>query len=266
MFISNQIIPPNLTLRSTGNGWYNLCRRKAHVYIQDVKYDMLVFMNMAETIASSPNEEQSALTISINNLAEQIPYPDGIFRHLLRLPIWLYRLGLGSLMNFMHIMVLTTRGRTTGLPRHTAIEYRAHGRKIYVVSAWGVRPQWYQNLLINPIVGLRQGQRSLKARARKVDDPDEALRALYLFRKTAPAIYDSLMARLSGENAINGKTLPNVSHEFTVVRLDPEETAENLPTVTDDLKTFWLFALLTGTITLALMLFAGTRRSKNHHG
>ncbi len=222
---------------------------------------------MAETIrqTSTPDEEQPAPTISINNLAEQIPYPGGIFRYLMRLPIWLYRLGLGDLMNIMHIMVLTTRGRTTGLPRHTAIEYRAHGSKTYLVSAWGTRPQWYQNLLINPIVSVRQGQRSLKAHARKVDDPDEALRALYLFRKTAPAIYDPVLARLSSESAINIKTLPNVSHEFTVVRLDPENSAENLPTVTDDLKPFWLFALLAGTITLVLMLFIGTRRTKNHH-
>jgi len=221
-------------------------------------------MNMAEYIASSSNEEQSAPTISINNWAEQIPYPDGIFRHLLRLPIWFYRLGLGSLMNVMHIMVLTTRGRTTGLPRHTAIEYRAHGSKIYLVSAWGTRPQWYQNLLINPIVSLRQGQRSFKAHAHLVDDPDEALRALYLFRKTAPAIYDPVLTRLSSESAINGKTLPNVSHEFTVVRLDPEANAENLPTVTDDLKTLWLFAFLVAALTLALIFLAGTRRSKNH--
>lgn len=223
-------------------------------------------MKMAETIASSANEEQSTPTISINSLAEQIPYPNGIFRHLLRLPIWFYRLGLGSLMNFIHIMVLTTRGRTTGIPRHTAIEYRAHGSKIYVVSAWGSRPQWYQNLLVNPIVSLRQGKRSFKASAHKVDDPDEALRALYLFRKTAPVIYDPVLARLSSENAINGKTLPNVSHEFTVVRLDPEDSAEHLPTVTEDLKAFWLIALLVGTITFILILFAGTRRTKNHHG
>lgn len=221
---------------------------------------------MAETILSSSNEAQSPPTISINNLAEQIPYPDGIFRYLVRLPIWLYRLGLGSLMNFAHIMVLTTRGRTSGAPRHTAIEYRAHGSKTYIISAWGSRPQWYQNLLKNPIVSLRQGTRSFKARARSVEDPDEALRALYLFRKTAPVIYDPVLARLSSENAINGKNLPNVSHEFTVVRLDPEESSENLPTVTDDLKSFWLFALLAGALAVIMIVSAGARRPQNHHG
>ena len=48
------------------------------------------------------------------------------------------------------------------------------------------------------------------------------------------------------------------------MRLDPEETAENLPTVTDDLKKFWMYALVVGGITLVLMLFAGARRTKNH--
>jgi deazaflavin-dependent oxidoreductase (nitroreductase family) len=219
-----------------------------------------VFVIMREYIAqASPrSEQQPAPTLSINSLAEQIPYPGGIFRYLLRLPIWVYRLGLGGFIRFMHIMVLTTRGRSSGLPRHTAIEYRTHGSKTYVVSAWGTRPHWYQNLLANPIVSLRQGQRSINARARVVDDPNEALRALYLFRKTAPAYYDSLLARLSSKEAVNGKTLPNVSHEFTIVRLDPEANAEAPAAVSDDLKLFWLLA---GTLAVVLIVFAWMRRN-----
>jgi deazaflavin-dependent oxidoreductase (nitroreductase family) len=219
---------------------------------------------MDEYITQAPPQsaQQPAPTISINNLAEQIPYPNGIFRHLLRLPTWLYRLGLGSFMSFMHIMVLTTRGRNSGLPRHTAIEYRAHGSKIYIVSAWGTRPQWYQNLLVNPVVSLRQGQRSINARAHVVDDPNEALRALYLFRKTAPAVYDPLMARLSSKEAVSGRTLPNISHEFTIVRLDPEANGEAPATVADDLKQFWLLA---GIIALLFIIFAWMRRTENHH-
>ena len=75
----------------------------------------------------------------LHSLADRLPYPQGLGRWLLRLPLLLYRLGLGWLANSFRLMVLTTWGRKSGLPRHTAIEYRAHGSKIYVISAWGSR-------------------------------------------------------------------------------------------------------------------------------
>jgi deazaflavin-dependent oxidoreductase (nitroreductase family) len=178
---------------------------------------------------------------------------------LLRLPIWLYRLGFGELVNAFHIMVLTTRGRKSGVPRHTAIEYRAHGSKTYIVSAWGERPNWYQNLVENPIVSLRQGQRRLVARAEVIEDRAEVLRALYLFRKTAPVIYDVVLARLSNENAVNRKNLPDVSHEFTVVRLDPATDVQGLPAVTDDWRRIWLCAVLAGIFAAVLIRLVGNR-------
>jgi deazaflavin-dependent oxidoreductase (nitroreductase family) len=152
-------------------------------------------------------------------------------------------------MQQMGLMVLTTWGRKSGLPRHTAIEYRTHGSKIYVVSAWGRRPNWYSNLIEQPVVRIRMGRRTFSARASVVEDSGEALRVLYLFRKRAPVIYDAILAHLSEQESVDVRTLPDVSDRFTIVRLDPSEDVVGPPTVDVDLRWLWLVA---GAILLAL--------------
>src|SRR5262245_39925130 len=132
-----------------------------------------------------------------STLNRQLPYPNTAARVLLRLPIWLYRMGLADLVSVLPLMILTTRGRKSGLPRRAVIEFRRHGRKIYAISAWGERPQWVQNIAHDPCVTIQRGKRTFTAQAHLVDDPSEALRALYLFRRTSPVVYDAVLARLA---------------------------------------------------------------------
>lgn len=159
------------------------------------------------------------------------PYPQGSTRHLLRLPILGYQLGLGRLLEAAHIMVLTTRGSSTQLPRHTAIEYRTHGSKLYVVSIWGSRPHWYQNLVKDPDVTIQRGGRTYAATAQPVTNSGEALRVLHLFRRRAPGIYDSIIARLSDRNSIDSRSLHEVTDAFTIVRIEPSGRSLPLPPV-----------------------------------
>lgn len=155
------------------------------------------------------------------NREPSLPYPSGIGRWLLRLPVLFYRLGLGDLMNAVHIMILGTRGQKSGLPRYTSIEYRQHGSKIYIVSAWGERPHWFGNLRTTPDVLVQQGRKHFAARASAVTNPGEALRVLHLFRRRAPFVYDPIIARLSARERVDERSLPEVSQEITIVRLDP---------------------------------------------
>jgi deazaflavin-dependent oxidoreductase (nitroreductase family) len=167
-----------------------------------------------------------------------IPYPTGLIRLLARFPLVGYRLGLGKLLNRLHLMVLTTRGRKSGQPRNTPIEYRRHGRKIYLVSAWGVRPDWYQNILVNPVVTVQLGDKTYSAHGREIDDAAEALRALSLFRRIAPARYDAVLSRLI-EAEVSGHTLPELSGQFTILRLDLVSEAPQLPGLTANLTWLW---------------------------
>lgn len=159
-----------------------------------------------------------------------LPYPKGPLRLILRAPLQLYRLGLGWILVSTPLLILTTRGRKSGLPRHAVLEYRRHGSKIYLVSAWGDMPQWYKNLLANPCVTIQRGSHEEKARAAPVTNAAEALRALHMFRRNRP-LYDRLFARMSSAESIDLRTLTDVADEFTVVRLDLEKGPPELPGV-----------------------------------
>ena len=183
-----------------------------------------------------------------------IPYPAGPLRSMLRAPLLLYRMGLGDVLNTLHILVLVTRGRKSGLPRFTPVEYRRHGSKIYLVSAWGAKTNWVQNLIEHPPVTVQLGQRTQAARAQLVTDPSEALRALYQFRRTAPVRYDTVLSYMI-DDTVNPRTLPTLTGQFTVVRLDLTSETPLLPGVRPDLSWLWPALLAIGLgVTAALVL------------
>ena len=185
-----------------------------------------------------------------------IPYPSGIVRILMRVPLLGYRLGLGNVLNAAHLMVLTTQGRRSGQPRHTPIEYRRHGKKVYLVSAWGTHPHWYQNILAYPLVTIQLGGKTYLARGKQVTDTAEALRALYLFRRIAPARYDAVLGRLI-EADVNAQTLPEQSDQFTILRLDITSDAPVLPGLPANLA--WLWPITLFAVMGAAVLFGVTK-------
>lgn len=177
-----------------------------------------------------------------------------------RVPIYFYRMGWGRLMTFWPIMILTTRGRKSRKPRYTALEYRRHGSKIYVVSAWGGRPQWYRNLLVNPRATVQIGAQVLNTQASPVDNPAEAVRVLYMFRRTAPLIYNNILARMSTADNIDLTTLTKISDQFTIMRLDIVSEPPELPIVKVNPR--WALRGALGVGALGLLLLALIVRSR----
>lgn len=189
-----------------------------------------------------------------------LPYPSGVLRLFLRAPLTAYRLGLGDSMNSLRLMVLTTRGRKSGQPRHTPIEYRRHGRKIYLISGWKGRPDWYQNLMTDPLATVQLGHKIYSALADPVTDPAEALRAINLFRQNAPARYDAVFERLI-EEPVNGRRLPELSQQFTILRLNILPDDPTLPPVPEDWKWLWPLILLGMVGVVVLIGFSNSGRS-----
>ena len=149
---------------------------------------------------------------------------------LLRAPLYLYKLGWGPALNWLPLLVLTTRGRKSGRARHVVVEFRRHGSKYYIVSGWGAETDWYRNIEKDSRVTLQHGAQIVDARAQKVDDPAETLRALYMFSRNS-WIYEALFARMSSARAADLNTLAEVVEEFTVLRLEPTGEAPDLPSV-----------------------------------
>ncbi|MEU4330206.1 nitroreductase family deazaflavin-dependent oxidoreductase [Nonomuraea dietziae] len=83
--------------------------------------------------------------------------PTGLRRMLWRLPIRLYRMGLGPLLG-RRIMLLTHLGRVSGRPRQAVIEVIEHGEHGYVAaSGFGPRADWYRNVMKTPNVTVQIG-------------------------------------------------------------------------------------------------------------
>lgn len=165
-------------------------------------------------------EKQSGIT-------DLIPYPEGILRPIVRLPMIFHQLGLGWLLRPMRLMAITTQGRNSGLARHTILEYRRHGSKLYVVSGWGDKPHWVKNIIKNGAVTIQFDQKELAGNASVVTDSAEALRALYMFQRTG-TLYETILANMSNSETIDLKTLKTVADKFTVIRFDLTKTSTPL--------------------------------------
>ena len=81
-----------------------------------------------------------------------------------------YALGLGPLIGRL-VLLLTTRGRRTGLLRVTPLQYEQIEGKYYVASAFGTRTDWYRNILADPSVRVRVGRKAFAAFAEPSTDP-----------------------------------------------------------------------------------------------
>lgn len=81
-----------------------------------------------------------------------------------------YSIGLGSIAG-RAVLLLTTTGRRSGLPRVTPLLYDEIDGIVYVGSARGAKADWYQNLQANPKVDVRIGSRRFRGCAELMADP-----------------------------------------------------------------------------------------------
>jgi deazaflavin-dependent oxidoreductase (nitroreductase family) len=85
-------------------------------------------------------------------------------------PQVLYALGLGPLIGRV-ILLLTTTGRRSNLPRVTPLQYEEIEGQVIVASASGLKADWVRNILANPRVEVRIGRRRFTGRADVNTDP-----------------------------------------------------------------------------------------------
>ena len=107
-------------------------------------------------------------------------YPKkGTFNRIIfKMPLIGWRMGLGPLMSHQALrgskmLVLTSWGRKSQLPRHTMLSYVSVGGRVYVCSGWGARSDWTKNITANPSVTVQAGRKTYTANARRVQDLDE---------------------------------------------------------------------------------------------
>jgi len=82
----------------------------------------------------------------------------------------LYAVGLGPLLGRV-ILLLTTTGRKSGLPRVTPLQFEEFDGDYYIASARGQEADWFKNILANPQVHVQIRDREFEALVEPVTDP-----------------------------------------------------------------------------------------------
>jgi len=118
----------------------------------------------------------------------------------LRLPIFLYRIKIGWLLGDRFLMLIHT-GRKSGLPRDTIIEVVKHDRKTktyYVVSGWGEKADWYQNIRKTAQVTVQSGRRKFHTTAEFISEK-KAIEIIKTYAREHPIAFNELSGLFLGE-------------------------------------------------------------------
>ena len=95
------------------------------------------------------------------------------------------------------VLLLTTTGRKSGLPRITPLQYEEVNGRYIVGSARGASADWFRNIQANPHVWVQIQERKLAATAQAVTDIEQVAEFLALRLKRHPLMIGLLM-RLEG--------------------------------------------------------------------
>lgn len=111
---------------------------------------------------------------------------------LARLPIPLYRAGLGWLLG-RRIAMIEHLGRKSGQARYVVVEVMERtDDALFVASGLGTGSQWYQNLVANGVAYISTGRvRRVPAQARLLD-ADQSREVIERYARTHPAAWRRL--------------------------------------------------------------------------
>jgi deazaflavin-dependent oxidoreductase (nitroreductase family) len=110
----------------------------------------------------------------------------------------------------LHMLVLATTGRKTGVPRRTCLIYGTSGEDFVVVASNGgaaEHPAWLQNLRSEPSVGVQVADRRFTARA----------------RIASPAEREVLWPRMAGIFPLYDEYARKTDREIPIVLLTPQD-------------------------------------------
>lgn len=182
----------------------------------------------------------------LKNKKMQDFYPkDKIGKTFYKLPILLWRLGFGPITGKI-FMIITHVGRKSGLPRRTMVEFHSLNGIKYVTAAFGIRTQWYRNILANPNVTIQTADGTENMRAVRVTHDEELVTVADLFLRRDPPLMkwylNSLDITPERESILANK------ENLVFIRFDP--TSEPAPRGLEvDLAWIWPAILLWGLLT-----------------
>jgi deazaflavin-dependent oxidoreductase (nitroreductase family) len=137
--------------------------------------------------------------------------------HLMR---FLYRSGLAPMLGRI-VLLLTTTGRKSGLPRVTPLQYEELDGAIYVGSARGVKADWFQNILANPCVLVRVKSRQFEGLAEPVTDPCRIADFLEMRLKRHPRMVGAILKSVGLSTSPTRGELEDYARQLAMVIIHP---------------------------------------------
>ena len=146
-------------------------------------------------------------------------------RHLWRLmripPRIAYALGLGPLIG-RRVLLLTTTGRKSGLPRVTPLQYEEIEGLFYVGSARGDKSDWYRNILADPKVEVRVKSPRFVGTAETIADVERVADYLEIVMERNPRMMGTLLQFFGFPRKPNREQLEGYAAHRTVVKIHPQ--------------------------------------------
>jgi deazaflavin-dependent oxidoreductase (nitroreductase family) len=112
------------------------------------------------------------MTVWSFSIMQEVDMPRFLWRLMMIGPKLIYRLGLGWIIGDQ-ILLLTTTGRVSKLPRVTPLQYESVDGGHVIGSARGLEADWVKNILKDPRISVKLGRNQFEAVGRVISEPDE---------------------------------------------------------------------------------------------
>ncbi|MBI4228854.1 MAG: nitroreductase family deazaflavin-dependent oxidoreductase [Deltaproteobacteria bacterium] len=149
--------------------------------------------------------------------------PSRLLRLIFRLPILLYKIGLGWLFGDRFLM-LTNIGRKSGLKHQVVLEVLYHNKtsgEYYVLSGWGDKSGWFMNIQKNPEVVVNVGGKKFEALAFQLTSVD-AERVISKYAYQHRKAFQVLSKRILGVDlGVTKKSFEELAASLPVICLRP---------------------------------------------
>ena len=175
------------------------------------------------------------------------------FRYFNRFMLVLWRLGLGSWVNFWpavagRIMVLVQVGRRTGVERRTPLNYAISEGDVYCIAAFGRISDWHKNIRANPEVEVWLPDGRWSGVATDVSDSESRLR---LLREVLIASGFASYAAGIRPKSISDAELERITVDYRVLRIERTHACTGAGGPGD---LAWVWPIVTLVLLLALLL------------
>lgn len=152
--------------------------------------------------------------------------------------VW-YSLGLGPIVGRL-ILLLTTMGRKSGLPRITPLQYEEIAGVFYVASARGQEADWFRNILANPHVEVQVKAKRFHGVAEPVTDVARVADFLELRLRRHPQMMGAMLRFAGLSTKPNRVQLEQYATKIALVAIQCRENGprrETMQTIKDPTAT-----------------------------